>query len=140
MDAQRLAFADHSFDAVLCLHTMDFLDAPEAASQEIFRVLKPGGSFVVSYPTGKGGPGLVQAVTSSVTQKLRRGKIASALMEAAASIGSGMAYAPLFLAKKPRERFYSRTRIADLLKSLRCSAYSIDEDLAYQDLIVWGKR
>ena len=140
MDAHCLAFADGVFDAVLCLHTMDFLEAPDVATEELFRVLKPGGSFVVSYPTGKGGPGLLQAVAGSVSRKARHGRVFSALSEMLASLGSGLAYAPLFLAKKPRERFYSHSRIHSLLGSMRVASYDVDEDLAYQDLIVWGKR
>ena len=43
MDARSLIFPDASFDKVVCMHVMDFVDRPELATQEIFRVLREGG-------------------------------------------------------------------------------------------------
>ncbi len=43
MDAHKLNFADESFNEVLCVHVMGFLDDDRRATEEIFRVLKSGG-------------------------------------------------------------------------------------------------
>ncbi len=47
MDAQDLKFSDGAFDAVVQRNVMWNLDAPEKAYAEIFRVLKPGGVFMI---------------------------------------------------------------------------------------------
>ena len=47
MDAQALAFADESFDAVVSRNVIWNLDDPAKAYSEIYRVLKPGGVMVV---------------------------------------------------------------------------------------------
>ena len=47
MDAQDLKFEDCSFDAVVQRNVMWNLDSPEKAYQEVFRVLRPGGIFVI---------------------------------------------------------------------------------------------
>jgi ubiquinone/menaquinone biosynthesis C-methylase UbiE len=46
MDAERLAFADHSFDAVFSFGVLHHVPSMEAAFAEIRRVLRPGGAFV----------------------------------------------------------------------------------------------
>lgn len=45
-DAQKLSFADDSFDAVICQFGVMFLPDKKKGFQEIFRVLKPGGKFM----------------------------------------------------------------------------------------------
>ena len=47
MDAQDLKFADGSFDAVVQRNVMWNLDAPEKAYAEVYRVLRPGGVFMI---------------------------------------------------------------------------------------------
>ena len=47
MDAQDLKFSDGAFDAVVQRNVMWNLDAPEKAYAEIYRVLKPGGVFMI---------------------------------------------------------------------------------------------
>jgi ubiquinone/menaquinone biosynthesis C-methylase UbiE len=46
--ADDLPFVDHSFDAVLCAQTLQFLSNRRGALAEIYRVLKPGGRATVS--------------------------------------------------------------------------------------------
>lgn len=47
MDAQKLTFADASFDAVVQRNVLWNLDDPGTAYAEIFRVLKPGGIALI---------------------------------------------------------------------------------------------
>lgn len=46
-DAQALQFADHSFDSVVSTLTLCTIPDPQTAVNEAFRVLRPGGSFIL---------------------------------------------------------------------------------------------
>jgi MPBQ/MSBQ methyltransferase len=48
MDAAKLDFPDNSFDALLCVEAAFHFDTREAFLREACRVLKPGGSLVLS--------------------------------------------------------------------------------------------
>lgn len=49
-DGQRLPFEDDSFDLVFSEYVFEHLPRPRSALEEIDRVLRPGGSFVVLVP------------------------------------------------------------------------------------------
>ncbi|CDP16623.1 unnamed protein product [Coffea canephora] len=46
---QELQFESCSFDAVLCAVSVQYLQQPEKVFAEVFRVLRPGGVFIVSF-------------------------------------------------------------------------------------------
>nr|XP_043617174.1 uncharacterized protein LOC122589010 [Erigeron canadensis] len=46
---QKFEFDDASFDAVLCTVSVQYLQEPEKVFAEVFRVLRPGGVFIVSF-------------------------------------------------------------------------------------------
>ncbi|KAJ0972805.1 hypothetical protein J5N97_020764 [Dioscorea zingiberensis] len=46
---QRLPLEDSTFDAVLCTVSVQYLQYPEKVFAEVFRVLKPGGVFIISF-------------------------------------------------------------------------------------------
>lgn len=48
--AEKLPFADSSFDKVFCLDTLEHVFDEKAAVSEIYRILKPGGSLILSVP------------------------------------------------------------------------------------------
>ncbi|MFM9872839.1 MAG: class I SAM-dependent methyltransferase [Fimbriimonadaceae bacterium] len=49
-NAENLPFTDGQFDAVLSLDTIEHVPNHQAAAAEIYRVLKPGGVFVMNVP------------------------------------------------------------------------------------------
>lgn len=49
-DLNRLPFASDSFDLVVSLQALQYLEHPERAVDEIHRVLRPGGHFLLSVP------------------------------------------------------------------------------------------
>lgn len=56
MDGQRLGFADRSFDAVTCFEAIEHFPRPEEHLEEVVRVLRPDGTYIVSTPRpGQGG-------------------------------------------------------------------------------------
>lgn len=50
--ADRLPFANETFDAVTCLEVLEFLPAARLAVQEYLRILKPGGVLLLSNRIG----------------------------------------------------------------------------------------
>ncbi len=48
--AYELPFKDDSFDAVLCTETIEHLERPQQAIDEMYRVLKSGGKVILSTP------------------------------------------------------------------------------------------
>jgi SAM-dependent methyltransferase len=50
MDAQKLDFADASFDKIYSLHAIEHIPDLAAVFSEMDRVLKPGGSVLLAYP------------------------------------------------------------------------------------------
>jgi len=140
MDAQRLQFAAGSFDKVLCLHVMDFIEDDREATKEIIRVLKDGGKFVITYPSGKEGPRLgVNLLSDSVRQGIDSGKPRiRALSESLAQILVGIVYLPLLF--RPKRRSYSRGNLEAMLSQLAAGDFQIEEDPIYQDFIVYGTK
>jgi SAM-dependent methyltransferase len=49
-DAQRLPFADESFDTVFCSQVLEHVQEPWKALAEMRRVLKPGGCLILTVP------------------------------------------------------------------------------------------
>lgn len=49
-DAEKLPFADASFDHIICSEVLEHLPDYQKVLQEIYRVLKPGGSLSLSVP------------------------------------------------------------------------------------------
>lgn len=49
-DIEHIPFPDNTFDAVVCLGVMEYLEKDETALREMWRVLKPGGHAVITTP------------------------------------------------------------------------------------------
>ena len=49
-DGERVPFADGDFDIVLCTETLEHVPDDRLILQELLRVLKPGGTLVISVP------------------------------------------------------------------------------------------
>jgi 2-polyprenyl-6-hydroxyphenyl methylase/3-demethylubiquinone-9 3-methyltransferase len=47
---ETLPFPDQSFDGVLCLSVLEYVDDPERCLSEFTRIIKPGGVLLVSVP------------------------------------------------------------------------------------------
>ena len=138
MDAHKLEFADGTFDKVLCLHVMGFLEDDERATREIMRVLKQSGQCVATYPSGIGSTKLGQEMTYSIWQDLKSMQYISAAKRCTALIVGGIAYAPISSWVKPSKGFYSDTSLTAMLDAIGFNEYTIEEDKTYQDYVMWG--
>ena len=49
-DARNLPFPDSFFDLVVCLDVLEHIQEDHLVTSEIFRILKPGGNFLISVP------------------------------------------------------------------------------------------
>ncbi len=137
MDACKLKFNDESFDKVLCIHVMGFLSDDTKATKEIFRVLKSGGQFVVTYPAGNSllKPSIV--VGQSILRDFgagRWGKTAKGLLAAVI----GIIGLPSNFWVRPKPGFYLRQGLKAMLADLRLKDSQIEEDSVYEDLILFG--
>jgi ubiquinone/menaquinone biosynthesis C-methylase UbiE len=137
MDAQRLGFSNESFDRLLCYHVLDFTGEAGPAVGEFLRVLKPGGRFVISFPSESEGPGLGAAllgnsIKSSTAQTgCRIGRVARTLL-------AGFIYLPLTLRRHPTT--YTPDEIEALLRSRGAGDVVIEGDPVYRDHIASGAK
>lgn len=139
MDARHLEFPAESFDKVVCLHVMDFIHDDKVATTEIFRVLKNGGQFVITYPSHKEGPGLgVNLLTDHFRHALdsKRHRLV-ALFQGVAQVLVGIGYLPLIFRSK---KSYSRSELEAMMLQFSLADYEIDEDPVYQDFIIYGRK
>lgn len=140
MDAQELAFLDQSYDSVLCLHVMGFLNDDGRATAEIMRVLKRGGQFVITYPWGNGLTRLGAEAGQGIWSKLKAGKMGQAAQESVALVAGGLINIPVSWWVKPSGGFYSRQHLEQMFGLLGLSRWQIDEDEVYQEFVVWGTK
>ena len=140
MDAHKLDFANKTFDKVLCLHVMGFLENDEEATREIVRVLKKGGQCVATYPSGIGSIKLGGELAHSIWQDLKSMRVISAAKRCISPIIGGIAYVPVASWVKPSSGFYSNKKLTEMLNSMEFSEYTIEEDKVYQDYVVYGAK
>jgi phosphatidylethanolamine/phosphatidyl-N-methylethanolamine N-methyltransferase len=71
-DAEKLTFADNSFDVVVAQYVVTACPNPEAALDEFLRVVKPGGEIVITtrLGAGEGMRGSIEKLLMPVTTRL----------------------------------------------------------------------
>jgi len=140
MDARLLQFPAASFDKVLCIHLMDFVEDNEKVTGEILRVLNHGGHFVITYPSRKEGPRLgLNLLKEGMRRDIDQGKARiRILFESIARVVAGTAYLPLLF--RPQRKSYSYSELRAMITQLTTAALQIEEDPVYQDFIVYGEK
>ena len=142
MDARQLDFPSGSFDRVVCIHVMDFLGNArdqEKATAEIMRVLKKGGEFVITYPSGK-----EQKLGNSLLKDAFRGYVSEgkhpfvAFWKLAVQMVTALVYLPLL--SRTKKSFYSRGKLEAMLGRTKGVDFQIEEYPVYQDLIAHGRK
>jgi len=139
MDARCLQFATGSFDKVVCLHVMDFVEDDREATNEILRVLKDGGQFVITYPSDKEGLGLgINLLKDNIRHNIDSRNRFRALSILAAQMVMGIVYLPLLF--RPNRKSYSRSELEAMITQLTTGDFQIEEEAVYQDFIVYGRK
>ena len=140
MDARYLEFAAGSFDKVLCIHVMDFIEDNKQVTDEILRVLKDGGQFVITYPLHKEGPRLgVNLFRDSFYHSINSGRDRiKAVLEPLTQMLVGLIYLPLLF--RLTQKSYSRNELEAMFNRITNGDFRIEEDSIYQDFIVYGKK
>ncbi len=138
MNAKQLGFAGESFDRVLCIHVTDFVDEHEKVAQEILRVLREEGRFVITYPSyGEGIKLGLALLKDSIRYHIDSGRHpAMAVLQSLARLLVGIVYLPLMF--RPGKRSYSRPRLETMMTGLGVSHCSVEEDTVYNDFVVAG--
>jgi ubiquinone/menaquinone biosynthesis C-methylase UbiE len=140
MDVTAIHYPDRSFDRVLCMHVLDFVDDPARAVREIVRVLSPRGRFVATFPSRLEGAALgVALARDEVRTALRSGRHPLAVViDLLFKFIMSLVYVPL-LARAGHHSF-SEQRVHALFEGLPVRALAIEEERAYQDFIVTGEK
>jgi len=140
MDAGNLEFAAGSFDKTLCIHVMDFVQDHKKVTEEILRVLKAGGRFVITYPSVNEGPRLgLSLFSDSYRFNIKSGKKrVRAFLEPLARMSLGIVYLPLVF--RSNRKVHSRRELEEMINQLTTGDFQITEDRVYQAFIVYGRK
>jgi ubiquinone/menaquinone biosynthesis C-methylase UbiE len=140
MDAEHLQFPAGSFDKLLCIHVMDFIQNAKEATRGMIQVLKDEGQFVITYPSAKEDLRMaVGILKDSMNHSVESGKLRIiAFFESLAPLIMGILYAPLTFC--PNKTFYSRGELEAMFTGLTSGHFHIDEDPVYHDFIVYGRK
>ena len=139
MDAQNLQYPTDSFNKVLCLHVMDFIEDNTKATSEIIRVLKKEGQFVITYPLAKDGIRLgFNLFRDNINENIRSGKYGRALGELVSQLGLGLLYTPLLF--RAQQKAYSCQDLDSMFAELNPTDIHIEEYPDYSDFIVYGRK
>jgi ubiquinone/menaquinone biosynthesis C-methylase UbiE len=138
MDARLLQFPSESFDKVLCIHLMDFVDENEEVTGEILRVLKQEGQFVISYPSDKEGARLgANILKDGFHYNMSSGNYIIGFLAFLMQMSVGFFYLPLIFRRK---KSYSQRKLRAMFANLTSANIQIQEYPVYQDFIVYGRK
>jgi ubiquinone/menaquinone biosynthesis C-methylase UbiE len=140
MDARKLSFEAASFDKVVCIHVMDFVDEDRAVTAGIFRVLKPGGQFVITYPSAEENSRLGGSLMSYSWRTCRQAGLSPlrAAFKLFPQTLLGLLYIPLLL--RPNKKFHTHEELLTLFSAFPGAGIEVEEDPVYRDFIISGKK
>ena len=141
MDARHLEFSPGTFDKVLCIHVMDFLQDCRQVTNEIFRVLREGGQFAITYPSDKediklGSSLLKDTINNGIASGKNRVRVIWSLIP---RMLMGFIYLPQMVFR-PKKNVYSRRELKAMIAQVTDGGFHIWEDPVYQDFIVFGRK
>lgn len=115
-DIEHIPFPDNTFDVVVSLGVIEYLESDERALREVWRVLRPGGRAVIAIPNGRSPLRRVDGVVRKVVAPLRSAyRLVKYRLRAGPAPASGTFAGAVRHA--PYRRFY-RSRWLRLLRGL----------------------
>ena len=139
MDIQDMKFEDASFDKVLCVHVIDFVPDYTKAVSEIIRVLKPGGKFAITFPSGKEDFSFgVSVVGNAIRDHIKVRKFGKVFLIMVSTLLGTFVYFP-FLFRKAR-RYYRKAEVEELFSRTSKNNFRIEDFTIYNDFIVFGSK
>ncbi|MFH0768024.1 MAG: methyltransferase domain-containing protein [Chloroflexota bacterium] len=139
MDVQNLDFTSESFDKVLCLHVMDFIEDKRKTTVELLRVLTKGGQFVITYPSAKEGATLaLNLLKESISHNTNAGKYGRMLSGLLTTMSGGLVYLPLMF--RTGQKPCSRSELETIFHEVGVADFKIEDYPVYCDFIVYGKK
>ena len=139
MDVQKLDFPPGSFDKTLCVHVTDFVPDSARASAEMLRVLRQGGRFAITFPSGKEDIAFGMSVIGEAVREHWRNRRFHKILLVFLAAGLGtFVYLPFIFRKARRE--YARKDVDTIFSPLTGGSHSVDEFPVYNDYIVSGGK
>jgi ubiquinone/menaquinone biosynthesis C-methylase UbiE len=138
MDARCLKFSTGSFDKVVCIHVMDFVQEVREITSEIIRVSKDGGQFVITYPSKIEGAKLgANIIKDSFHRNVCSGNPIAGFIKFIIQVVLGTAYLPLVIRRK---KSYTKREVQEMFSSLISGDLQMEDYPTYQDYIVYGRK
>lgn len=75
LDIQNTGLPDNSWDWVICNHVLEHVDNYKQALKEMYRILKPGGRLICSFPILENLPTLIEETEPNEDNKAERIKL-----------------------------------------------------------------
>jgi ubiquinone/menaquinone biosynthesis C-methylase UbiE len=139
MDVQNIKLEDASFDKILCVHVIDFVPDYTKAVSEIMRVLKPGGKFAITFPSGREDFSFgVSVVGNAIREHIKAKKFGKVFLTMVSTLVATFVYFP-FLFRKTR-RYYKRNEIEELFLGISKGSLKLEDFPIYSDFIVYGGK
>lgn len=136
MDVCDIGLPDNTFDLVLCIHVADFVAETDQLVAEIRRVLKPGGRYVVTFPSDSEGIRLgLGILRDHLSQYHGLGKL-TAFLKYLAVMPLGALYLPLMW--RSGKRVYSGAQLKQLFQDSGDREVRVEAEPIYHDYIVCG--
>jgi len=124
---------------VLCVHVTDFMEEREKVTDEILRVLKNEGRFVITYPSEKEGVNMgLNMLRDNIRHNIDSGSHRiTAASKSLAQMLVGTVYLPLLLRPK---RALSHHELQTIITRLTTGDFQIEEYPLYNDFIAYGTK
>ena len=72
IDIQQMDMQDNSWDWIFCNHVLEHVPDHKKALRELYRVLKPGGQLIISFPIDEVNETMIEDVSASREERIRR--------------------------------------------------------------------
>lgn len=139
VDVENLTsyLSESSIDNLVGIHVMGQLEDPVEATKEVFKTLKPGGRYVLTYPKDSGVLKLYKKSLGDIKTQIKKEGIKNTLNILKDSLI--LSLHNNYLSKIREENIKKTPRTLGIIKNLS-DKFEIDEGYYGQDIIVYGTK